>query len=73
MDTCQIFFLNSGAKNSRNQESHPSHNAMTTDGVMHLPREQIVAKVYDLQTVAAMRKSGSVYPSAPPLGIDGRV
>jgi hypothetical protein len=46
---------------------------MTSDGVMHLPREQNVAKVYDLQTVAAMRKSGSVYPSAPPLGIDGRV
>jgi hypothetical protein len=50
MDTCQIFFLRAGAgvKPSRNEEHLPSHNAMAIDGVMHLPRPQASATVYDL-------------------------
>ncbi|NEX64103.1 hypothetical protein [Noviherbaspirillum galbum] len=75
MDTCQIFVLRPATKPARNEETLPALNAMTSDGVMHLPRESNGAKIYDLRTRAALHRSdlakeGGLQTS--PLGIDGR-
>jgi hypothetical protein len=72
MDTCQIFFLRAGVKPSRNEENLPSHNAMTIDGVMHLPRDHTSAKVYDLHG-RIIRQPEAVQGTGKTPVIDGRM